>query len=63
MLVIRLYIHLGFLFFSKFFPMPSLRSPLRQVTQMLIIPTLRVTQDMDGFRGTPKVRWVVFDEA
>ena len=63
MLVIRLHIHLGFLFFSKFFPVPSLHSPLRQVTQMLIIPTLHVTQDIDGFRDTPKVRWVVFDEA
>lgn len=63
MLAIRLDIHLGFLFLSKFFPMPSLHSPLRQVTQMLIIPTLCMTQDVEGFRDMPKVRWVVFDEA
>ena len=63
MLAIRLDIHLGFLFFAKFFPMPSLRSPLRQVTQMLIVPTLCVIQDMERFRDMPKVRWVVSDEA
>lgn len=43
--------------------MPSLRSPLRQVTQMLIVPTLCVIQDMERFRDMPKVRWVVSDEA